>query len=165
MGMGATEEAVKSEPLHEYKRIHFATHAVIDEVLPERSSIVLTPIPGGGEDGLLHPAEILRFKLNCDLVVLSACQTGLGKVVRGEGLVGLARAFFYSGALRLVVSLWPVNDIATSSFMSSFYGELTRSKTTADALRSVKLSMLHSPVRAYRHPYYWAPFVVAGRPD
>jgi CHAT domain-containing protein len=165
VGRAATEEALKSEPLADYKRLHFATHAIVDEVLPERSSIVLSPGADGGDDGFLHPSEILQLKLNSELVVLSACQTGLGKLVRGEGLVGLARSFFHAGAARLVVSLWPVNDIATSAFMAAFYRGLAESKSPTEAMREAKIAMLASPVPAYRHPYYWAPFILSGRVD
>ena len=95
-------------------------------------------------------------------VVLSVCQTGLGKLVMGEEMVGLTRAFMYSGSPRMLVSLWEVNDLATPEFMKMFYKRLTHGDTTVGALRQAKLAMLQSETPAYRHPYFWAPFVLVG---
>jgi CHAT domain-containing protein len=108
-------------------------------------------------------SEIFNLEINADLVVLSACQTGLGKLVRGEGMVGLTRAFLYAGSRRVAVSLWEVNDLATADFMKSFY-EHMGSTSPAAALRAAKLAMIHSTSPAYRHPYYWATFVLTGLP-
>ncbi|MEK7407515.1 MAG: CHAT domain-containing protein [Acidobacteriota bacterium] len=101
-------------------------------------------------------------ELDADLVVLSACQTGLGKLVRGEGMIGLTRAVLYAGSPRVVVSLWEVNDLATAVFMAAFYGAMRRGAGPAAALRKAKLSFLRSDTPAYRHPYFWAPFVLTG---
>lgn len=161
LGSYATEAAVKREKLTDYKRIHFATHAVVDERHPARSGIVLSLGDASGEDGVLRMPEIFNLEMDADLVVLSACQTGLGKLVRGEGMVGLTRAFLYAGARRVAVSLWEVNDLATADFMKSFY-EGMKSGTPAAALRAAKLGMIHSPSPAYRHPSYWAPFILTG---
>jgi CHAT domain-containing protein len=106
--------------------------------------------------------EIVDMKLNADLVVLSACQSGLGKLVRGEGMIGLTRAFLYAGAGSVVVSLWKVDDLATSRFMQKFYKRMQEGAGIPDALRQAKLDMLSSGVPAYRNPFYWAPFVVTG---
>jgi len=115
LGPAATEAAVKREALHAYRQIHFATHAVIDEEVPSRSGIVFAPTTG--EDGFLQVPEILALRLNADLVVLSACKTGLGRMMGGEGMVGLTRAVLEAGARRVGVSLWEVNDLATADFM------------------------------------------------
>jgi CHAT domain-containing protein len=160
-GAAATEDAFKHEPLARYRQIHMATHAVIDEHLPIRSGIVLSP-SGKGEDGLLTLAEIYNLKLDADLVTLSACQSGLGKLVRGEGLIGLTRALFYAGANRVAVSLWNVNDVATAPFMERVYRAMRAGDSPADALAKAKQQMLRSASAGLRHPYYWAPFVLVG---
>jgi CHAT domain-containing protein len=163
LGSDATEAAVKRERLLDYRRIHFATHAIIDELIPARSGVVLSLVNTGEEDGVLRMPEIFNLEMNADLVVLSACQTGLGKLVHGEGMVGLTRAFLYAGSRRVAVSLWEVNDLATADFMKSFYEHMATASPAA-ALRAAKLAMIHSPSPAYRHPYFWAPFVLTGMP-
>jgi CHAT domain-containing protein len=162
VGPDATESSVKQEDLTQYRRLHFATHAFMDDHSPARSGVVLALHDPSGEDGVLRMGEILKLKLDADLVVLSACRTGLGTVVRGEGLVGLTRAFQYAGASRVVVSLWEVADAATADLMQSFYAAMGRGRSPAEALRSAKAKMLASGAAVYRHPYYWAPFVIAG---
>ena len=162
LGLEASESTLKSEALREYRRVHFATHAVLDERTPARSGIVLSLVGSGQEDGILRVNEVFDLKLNAELVVLSACQTGLGVLVRGEGMVGVTRAFLSAGASRVVVSLWEVNDQATSSLMNGFYRHLASNQSPTSALRAAKLAMLHSGQLAYRHPYFWAPFVLTG---
>jgi CHAT domain-containing protein len=164
LGRAATEEALKREPLDRYRRIHFATHSLIDEQFPARSGVVLA-LAGdpqeAQEDGLLEVAEIAELKLDCDLVVLSACQTGRGQLVSGEGIVGLTRAFLYAGSRSVAVSLWNVSDLSTARFMQSFYRHLATGTGAVAALRQAKLEMIE-PGKATRHPYYWAPFVLVG---
>lgn len=104
----------------------------------------------------------MRLKLNAGLVTLSACSTGLGKLVSGEGILGLTRAFFYSGARNVTVSLWNVNDSATSALMTAFYQNLNRGLPKREALRQAKLSLLHSRNAMWRHPHFWAAFVLVG---
>ena len=116
--------------------------------------------PQSVEDGLLQVYEIFNLKLNADLVVLSACKTGLGKEVRGEGLIGLTRAFMYAGARSLVVSLWQVADPSTAELMVKFYEQLDRATDKAAALRQAKLELIQAG--RFAHPYYWAPFILAG---
>ena len=162
LGSGATKSALKTETLSAYRKIHFATHALVDDENPARSGIVLSP--EGAEDGVLRLHEILALDLNADLVVLSACQTGLGKLVRGEGLQGLSKAFLYAGASRVVVSLWQVNDVATSALMQAFYRKMNAGLKPSRALREAKVEMMRSGIPGYQHPYYWAPFVLLGEP-
>src|SRR6185436_2329420 len=150
LGPEATETSVKAEKLGAYRLIHFATHAVIDERAPARSGIVLSLVNTGQEDGILRASEIFNLDLNADLVTLSACRTGLGKVVRGEGMIGLTRAILYAGSSRVLVSLWEVNDLATPALMKSFYTKLSASQGVADALREAKISMIHSDRPAHR---------------
>lgn len=167
LGAEADEARVKTEPLGRFRYVHFATHALVDEEYPARSAIMLSApyadvASDKPEDGALQMAEIMRLKLNADLVTLSACRTGLGRLLYGEGIIGLTRAFLYAGADSVVVSLWNVNDIATASLMKSFYKHLNQGLSKDDALRQAKLEMLRSPQAAWRHPYYWAPFVLVG---
>ena len=157
----ANEAKVKSSPLNTYNYIHFATHGMINEDQPDYSYLALSYDPDSKEDGLLHAAEIFNLDLDADLVVLSACQTGLGRMVKGEGLIGLTRAFIYAGTPSVVVSLWSVADQSTSELMLGFYKNLiTDGKDTSRSLRESKLIMLEHP--EYAHPFYWAPFVIVG---
>ena len=113
------------------------------------------------EDGFLRVDDIYNARLSADLVVLSACQTGLGKEVRGEGLMGLTRAFLYAGVPRVIVSLWNVNDQATSELMADFYEKLLRrGKRPAEALREAQLELRKH--KRWESPYYWAAFVQQG---
>lgn len=165
LGLNATESSVKHANLLDYRLVHFATHAVIDDRNPARSGIVLSLVNTGDEDGILRMNEILNLEMSADLVVLSACQTGLGSLVRAEGMVGLTRAFLYAGARGVAVSLWDVNDLIAPEFMESLYRHLKQGRAPAEALRSAKLEMLHSgsPVRA--NPYFWAPFILVASPN
>jgi CHAT domain-containing protein len=115
-----------------------------------------------GEDGLLETREIFNLKLSADLAVLSACQTGMGKEVTGEGLVGLTRAFFYAGVPSLVVSLWNVVDGSTPGLMLDFYRNQDRLHNKAKALQAAKLTMIARGT--FAHPSYWAPFILLGEP-
>ena len=162
LGKSSTEDAVKRESLRRYRRLHFATHSLIDEQSPSRSAVVLTLDANSHEDGFLEANEISGLDLDCDLVVLSACQTGRGQLLSGEGIVGLSRAFLYAGARAVVVSYWNVSDISTSLLMESFYRHLTAGIGNAAALRETKLQMLKSD-KETRHPYYWASFVIVGK--
>ncbi len=167
LGADAEEAKVKTEPLNQYRYVHFATHALVNEEYPARSAIMLSA-PAGDEttdkkeDGALQMAEVMRLKLSADLITLSACRTGLGRLLHGEGIIGLTRSFLYAGAESVVVSLWNVNDIATASLMKSFYKNLKQGMGKDEALRQAKLELLRSQQPAWRHPYYWAPFVLVG---
>ncbi len=162
LGTDANEKMVKTEALQQYKYLHFAAHGNVDEAHPARSGIVLSHLSDPTEDGTLQMSEIMQLKLNADLVTLSACRTGLGKLLHGEGIIGLTRAFLYAGANSVVVSLWNVNDVATASLMKSFYKNLQSGLPKDEALRQAKLELLTGEKRAWRHPYYWAPFVLIG---
>jgi CHAT domain-containing protein/Tfp pilus assembly protein PilF len=157
-----TEENLKeNKELNKFRYIHFATHGLIDEEKPDLSSLVLTSRKNSGEDGFLQATEIFDLKLNADLGVLSACQTGLGKLVRGEGMVGLTRAFMYAGTPSVLVSLWSVSDISTGILMREFYKNLIMNKLgKTDALQKAQLAMISD--EKYAHPFYWAPFVLIG---
>jgi len=162
LGDQATEENVKlNERLCKAGYLHFATHGFIDEAKPDLSALVLSQGNGSGEDGLLQANEIFNLKLNAGLVVLSACQTGLGKLIRGEGMVGLTRAFMYAGTPSVLVSLWSVSDNSTALLMGEFYKNLIRNKLSkTDALRKAQLALMSD--QQFAHPFYWAPFVLIG---
>jgi CHAT domain-containing protein len=161
-GMASTEEALKHESLRRYRRLHFATHSLIDEKSPLRSAVALTPDNNAEEDGFLEVSEISKLDLDCDLVVVSACQTGRGQLLSGEGIVGLSWAFLRAGARSVVVSLWNVSDISTSQLMKNFYQNMNDGLSNAAALRKAKLQMLNSG-KGVRHPYYWSAFVIVGK--
>jgi CHAT domain-containing protein/Tfp pilus assembly protein PilF len=156
----ANEAQMKKHNLTDYKVIHFATHSLINEIKPERSSIVLSLDDDSTEDGFLQMREIYNLKLNSDLVTLSSCQTGHGRFLKGEGIEGLNRAFFYAGASSVIMTLWAVNDQASYQLMERFYDYLRHSKSIIDSLRKAKLEMIESDILS--HPYYWAGFIVTG---
>lgn len=163
LGKDSTEKAFKQEPLSKYKWIHLATHSLIDERTPSRSAVVLALDGNNAEDGFLRATEIADLDLNCDLVILSACETGRGQLLSGEGIIGLSRSFFIAGARSVVVSQWAVSDISTAQLMKDFYQQLVNKVAKAAALREAKLRMLNGGSET-RHPYYWAPFVIIGAP-
>ena len=149
--------------LSKYRYVHFATHGYIDSEHPGLSAIVLSLVDEEGkpQDGFLHAREIYNLNLPAELVTLSACETGLGKEIKGEGLVGLTQGFMYAGARRVVVSLWNVNDKATAELMARFYrGMLKENKTPAAALRAAQVEM--SRQKQWQSPYYWGAFVLQG---
>ncbi|HET6975621.1 MAG TPA: CHAT domain-containing protein [Pyrinomonadaceae bacterium] len=149
--------------LSKYRYVHFATHGYLDTSRANLSAIVLSLFDKEGkpQDGFLRTHDIYNLKLPAELVVLSACETGLGKDVTGEGLEGLTRGFMYAGARRVIVSLWNVNDKATAALMQRLYvGMLRSGKTPAAALRAAQIEMLRT--RQWQSPYFWAPFVLQG---
>lgn len=156
----ANEGTVKSNSISKYNYLHFATHGVVDETDPELSRIFLNE--NSGDDGDLFSGEIYNLNLNADLAVLSACQTGLGKYSKGEGVIGLSRALVYAGAKNLIVSFWSVADESTAQLMTDFYSVLLKNpdKSFAWALQQSKINMIQSG--KFREPYYWAPFVLIG---
>ncbi|MCI0604307.1 CHAT domain-containing protein [bacterium] len=166
-GEQATEANFKKEPILQYKIIHLATHAVVDEEFPRRSGIILSQTKEAEEDGILQMHEIVNLNLNADLVVLSACETGLGKLVGGEGIVGLMRAFLYAGTKDVVVTLWNVDDKSTADLMKRFYVHMKSGKSKTESLRQAKLEFIRSAesgsgYAAYSNPYYWGPFELVG---
>ena len=157
----ASETDFKTASLGEYDIIHFATHGEVNESQPNLSRIFLSP-DKEDNDGFLYSSEIYNLNLNADLVTLSACETGLGKVAKGEGIIGLSRSLKYAGSKNLIVSLWKVADQSTSDLMISFYEKQQAEKSSyANALRQAKLSLLYSS--NFKEPYYWAPFILIGK--
>ncbi|HET9314977.1 MAG TPA: CHAT domain-containing protein, partial [Vicinamibacteria bacterium] len=159
----ASRATATSGALADYRIVHFATHGLLNSARPELSALVLSLVDEKGreQDGLLRLSEIYNLRLPAEVVVLSACQTALGKEIRGEGLVGLTRGFMHAGAARVVASLWPVDDLATAELMRRFYrGMLEEKRPPAAALRAAQLEMARSS--RWSAPYYWAGFVLQG---
>lgn len=159
----ASRAMASSPELAKYRYLHFGTHGYLNTEHPGSSAIVLSLVDerGHSQPGLLTTNDIYNLKLPAELVVLSACQTGLGKELRGEGLVGLTRGFMYAGAARVVVSLWSVNDKATSELMQRFYRAMLKNgQRPGAALRAAQVEMWKQ--KQWQAPYYWAPFVLQG---
>jgi CHAT domain-containing protein len=157
----ADEKKVKEGTLKDFNYIHFATHGIVDETNPELSRIYLKT-SGTSEDGNLYAGEIYNLELNADLVTLSACQTGLGKISKGEGVIGLSRALVYAGSKNIIVSFWSVADRSTENLMKIFYQHLLdrSDEDFGAALRAAKLSLINN--EQYASPHYWAPFILIG---
>jgi CHAT domain-containing protein len=145
-----------------YSVIHLAMHGIVDSKQPEYSSLVFTHSDNEKEDDLLHAYELNLLEINTDLVVLSACETGFGKYERGEGVVSLGRGFMYSGAPSLVMTLWPINDKATSVLISAFYNELAMGHGKDEAMRNAKMIYLEGAKDITAHPFFWASFINLG---
>ena len=160
-GKKATEERFKNAAPN-YRFLHLATHFLINDVHPMHSKIVLSQSGGEIEDGFLQTFEIYNLRLRAEMVVLSGCQSGLGTLRRGEGIIGLTRAFLFAGVPNIVVSLWAVEDQSTARLMNAFYRNLRRGVHRSQALQQAKIELLHSPDQK-QNPFYWAPFVLIGR--
>ncbi len=169
-GKNVTERDVKelsrNRTLSNYKVLHFATHGLVVPEIPELSAIVLSQFKGGqgDEDGYLRMGEIAELNIKADFVNLSACETGLGKIYGGEGVVGLTQSFLLAGANSVSVSLWSVADKSTSQFMVSMY-DMVQNKNLnyADAMTEVKRRFINGDFgEKFSAPYYWAPFVYYG---
>jgi len=153
------EKNFKEAKLEEFRIIHLATHGILDDINWRRSALLLEADDSAAEDGLLQPREIASLRLNSDLVVLSACQSATGSYETGEGLKGLALAFFTTGARSVLASLWTVSDRSTPVFMKYFYRHLIKGKGKGRALQLAKGDMLRS---GYSHPFYWAGYILLG---
>jgi len=163
MDFEASRENVMSDKLENYRILHFATHGLLDATHPEFSGLVFSLYDKNGkaQDGFLRLDQIYNLNLNSEMVVLSACQTALGKDVRGEGLIGLTRGFMYAGAKRVVASLWKVDDAATAEFMKRFYQSvLQRKLSPAAALRQTQNDI--RAITRFKAPYFWAGFTLQG---
>ena len=160
----ANREIAISPELGQYRFVHFATHGILNSQYPELSGIVLSLVNRDGldQDGFLWSHEVFNLHLPVEMVVLSGCRTGLGKEIKGEGLVGLTRGFMYAGAKRVVVSLWGISDEASAELMKKFYtGMLGKEQLRpASALRAAQIAVWKD--QRWRAPYYWAAFVIQG---
>jgi CHAT domain-containing protein len=164
LDFAANRATATSSKLSQYRIVHVATHGLLDTAHPELSGIVLSLVDDRGrpQDGFLRLHEIYNLKLPADLVFLSACQTALGKEVKGEGLLGLVRGFMYAGAARVAASLWRVDDEATSELVKLFYEAMLGPEhaSPAAALRAAQLAI--SSQKRWQAPYYWAAFTLQG---
>lgn len=158
-GSDATLKRFGEINLSEYNFIHFATHAFIDENNPEHSGIML--YPDGDGSGVAFVGDIYNMEFNADLIVLGACDTGLGTTAKGEGLIGFTRAFIYAGASNLAVSMWKANDQPTAYLMIDFYDYIRDGYSYSEALRMAKLNIIRRP--HFAHPVNWAAFTLTGR--
>lgn len=166
-GAEVSEEKIKAlsstGELASYKALHFATHGIVVPEVPQLSAVVLSQFPpsGRGEDGYLTMSEISRLNIAADFVNLSACETGLGKIYRGEGVVGLTQAFLVAGANSLSVSLWQVSDESTMQFMTGVYSLVAEEKISyARAISRMKRAFIRD--NRFASPFYWAPFIFYG---
>jgi CHAT domain-containing protein len=163
-GLAAREDTLKMES-RDFAIIHIAAHGILSDSNPMYSHLVLAPGNNGTEDGLLEPWEVMNLDLKASMIVLSACDTGRGKVRAGEGMIGFSWAFFVAGSPSVVVSQWSVNSESTTRLMEGFHkmwkesnGQLTK----AEALQKAALGLMRAT--RYSHPHYWAGFVIVGDP-
>ena len=158
----ATETFIKNADLENYRYIHIATHGIVNTEEPKLSALVFYP-EKSSNDGILYSGEIYNLRLNADLVVLSACETGIGKISKSEGVIGLSRALLYAGAKNIIVSLWKVSDESATELMTDFYKNLiTEKEDKATALYDAKIKMIENGGN-FAHPFFWSPFVLIGR--
>ncbi|QHT70237.1 CHAT domain-containing protein [Rhodocytophaga rosea] len=157
----AGEEKLKAKGMAAYNYIHIATHGFVNGQYPELSGLLFAQDSTSEEDGILYTGEIYNLALQAELVTLSACETGLGKLAKGEGIIGLTRALLYAGAKNVVVSFWKVPDNSTAELMGSFYKALLSGKSKGAALQQAKMKMIAN--KDYSHPFFWAPFILVGK--
>ncbi|MBO4372230.1 MAG: CHAT domain-containing protein [Bacteroidales bacterium] len=162
----ASETTIKTSNLRQYNVIHIATHGTVNSEHPELSGLMLSQKPGTTDDGMLYNGEIYNLNLDADLVVMSACETGLGKISQGEGVIGLGRSLIYAGAKNIVCSLWQVSDASTSVLMTNFYTNMLKNSKKdqfafTDKLHNAKLKMISEG--KFAHPYFWSPFIIIGK--
>jgi CHAT domain-containing protein len=159
----ASRSTAMSPQLSDFRIVHFSSHGIVDIEHPEFSGIILSLVDEAGNplDGYIRLHEIYNLNLPAELVVLSACETGVGKQIKGEGLIALTRGFMYAGAKRVVASLWRVEDAATAELMAEFYKEMfSNGRQPAAALRAAQITMSRN--RRWHAPYFWAGFVLQG---
>jgi CHAT domain-containing protein len=161
LGNEATEAAFKQQ-VNESSILHLALHGMVDDQNPMRSALVFSSPNEDSEDGFLYAYELFNLQINADLVVLSACNTGYGKLNKGEGVMSLSRAFAQAGSRSLVMSLWNANDQVTSVIMNYFYQGLKHGMNKDEALSRAKIKYLQEADPLLAHPFYWSAFVANG---
>ncbi len=162
LNLEAKESNVATRDLRQYRILHFATHGLLNAERPQFTGLVLSLVGDGDADGFLRTNEVFNLSLGRPLVMLSACETGLGREKRGEGVIGLTRAFMYAGARSVGVTLWSVSDRSTAELMAGFYKRLLSKDAPAPsaALREARLEMIKG--KKYSAPFHWAAFVLVG---
>ncbi|PIQ33511.1 MAG: hypothetical protein COW63_05550 [Bacteroidetes bacterium CG18_big_fil_WC_8_21_14_2_50_41_14] len=161
IGSQANEAAFK-KTANEYKILHLAMHALINDKNPLSSTLIFTNTGDSVEDGYLHTYEIYNMKLNADLAVLSACNTADGVLQSGEGVMSLSRAFMFAGVKNIISTLWPANDATSSQLMEIFFKNIKEGIPLATALKNAKITFLKTTDPAHASPYYWANFILVG---
>jgi len=161
IGEVATERAFK-EQASNAKILHLAMHAFVDDEEPMNSKLAFYQDQDSIEDGFLHTFELFNMDLNADLAVLSACETGYGKLVKGEGIMSLARGFSYAGIPSVVMSHWQVDDQSTNQLMRYFYQYLSEGNNKSRSLKQAKLKYIKEALPGKKHPFFWGAFVVIG---
>jgi CHAT domain-containing protein len=157
----ATEEAYKSQARN-YEIIHLAMHTLVNDNHPAFSKMIFSEPKKGGEDGMLNTYEVYNVPVNAMMVVLSSCNTGIGMLVTGEGILSLARGFLFAGSRSVVMSMWAVEDFSASAVIKSFYRNMRSGQTKSSALRNARLKFLRTADQTRSHPYYWATLVIYG---
>src|SRR5256885_3979065 len=178
LDLDASENNIETRDVSKYRIVHIATHGLLNAERPQFTGLVLSLVGNKTEDGFLRTDEVFNLRLGSPLVMLSACETGLGKEKRGEGVMGLTRAFIYAGAPTVGVSLWSVADKSTAELMTDFYKRLLAAPASSSpgssssqagasvggsasaAMRNAQLAMING--KKYSAPFYWAPFVLVG---
>jgi len=168
LDLDASEDNIDTRDISKYRVLHIATHGLLNAERPQFTGVVLSLVGNKNEDGFLRTDEAFNLHLGSPLVMLSACETGLGKEKRGEGVMGLTRAFMYAGAPTVGVSLWSVADKSTADLMTDFYKRLLATSASVPAagisasaaMRDAQLAMITG--KKYSAPFYWAPFVLVG---
>ncbi len=161
LGDEATEVAYKKEAQF-YKIIHLAMHTLINDEYPAYSKMIFSSASGGNDDGMLNTYEVYNVPVNAMMVVLSSCNTGIGKLVSGEGMLSLARGFLYAGSRSVVMSMWSVEDRSSSVVIRSFYKNMRSGQNKSSALSNARLKFLRSADQGRSHPYYWSALVIYG---
>jgi CHAT domain-containing protein len=161
----ASRDNILQGMLEHYRFVHFATHGIIDVRRPEMSGLVLSLVNerGQSQNGYLRLGDIYKLKLSADLVVLSACNSALGKELESEGIIGLPRGFLYAGGRSVIASLWKMEDEAAADFMKGLYARIKQGESPSAALRGTQLEM--SQGRRWPQPFYWASFALQGDPQ
>lgn len=156
----ADERVLKDSSISQYSILHFASHNYIDLTSPKESGLFFSIDRDSTEDGLLQNSELYGINLHSNLVVLSACETALGKTIPGEGIIGLSRGFIYAGTSNIMVSLWKINDASTADLINIFYKYVKKGESYKKALQNAQLKSMKS--KKYYQPYYWAPLILIG---
>jgi CHAT domain-containing protein len=161
LGADATEAAFKAQPLADFEIIHIAAHGIASAKFPDRAALVLGRDPKSDEDGLLQVREIRDLSLNADLVTLSACDTGVGRLEGEEGITNLVRAFLFAGARSVVASLWTADDPSSLTLMERFYRHIADGEDKDSAFRHAQMDLI-AEFGDQALPFYWAGFIIVG---
>ncbi len=164
-GVTAQKAVLLHKDLKPYRSVIFGTHGYFGKDLPgiQEPALILTlPDQPEGQDGFLRMTEVMGLKLNCEVAALTACQTGLGRHISGEGTMGMGRAFQYAGAKSVLITLWSVAESSSVDLVTSFFKHLREGKSKLEALELARDEIRKA---GYDHPFFWAPFILVGEAD